>query len=137
MNRINRKIMLRATGEWVQHPRPYLKRLGNKRIRKEDLYEDSGPPHQSKKRDRTYRRPGLCPMCLDNIRHQYKHNRTKQHGSCKRCGAVKHGNLRCSHCRSKNMWVSQSTVRCKQCGMYHLHAPPNHALEPTRKRHVV
>jgi hypothetical protein len=37
MNRFNRKHMLHATAEWEKHSRPFLKRLGNQKLRREPI----------------------------------------------------------------------------------------------------
>jgi hypothetical protein len=113
---ITNKYKRNATGEWGKHPRPSLKRYGNKKLRKDDTFDEIEPKYKKKPRDKKFKRPRLCPICLDDIYVQYLGKAIKMHGTCKKCGAQKVGNRKCPQCKSKNVWKRENIYKCKQCG---------------------
>ena len=116
MNQITNKNKRNATGEWCQHPRSFLKRLGNKRLRKDSIEIEDIPKFFPGKKDTRFKQRKLCPFCLDDIHAQYLNSKLKRHGNCKKCGAKKNGSFSCSHCKSLNMWVREDLIMCKNCG---------------------
>lgn len=115
MNRITNKNKRNATGEWAQHPRPFMKRLGNAKLRKEPIDREERNRRWSKRKLKKFRQPRLCPFCLSNIFNQYIGATYKHHGSCKACGALKQGS-KCSHCKSQEVWRLGDKIKCKNCG---------------------
>lgn len=118
MQQITNKHKLKATGEWSKHPRPYLKRLGNKKLRREHILIDDRAISSPGKKDKRFKKPRLCPFCLDDIFLQYKETEIKQYGSCKKCFAVKTSLIACPYCRSREVWRKKTIFRCKNCGKF-------------------
>jgi len=116
MNQISNKHKKSATGEWCKHPRKYIKRMGNKSLRRTADFEKESLPVERKRKAKKYKRPRLCPFCLSDIPSQYLEIKVKQHGYCKKCCAVKIGDHRCRHCRKKTMWKQGNKMICKTCG---------------------
>ncbi len=116
MNRITNKHKLNSTGEWCKHPRPFLKRLGNSRLRKDVITPEESPAKWKSKKPRPFRSKSKCPFGLSNIYAQYKDQEIKQHGSCKNCGAIKQPARNCSHCKAKENWLCNGVIMCKNCG---------------------
>ena len=115
MNRISNKHKRNATGEWCKHPRRLLKKLGNSRLRALPL-EERYIVHKVKSVFKRYRLANLCPFCLSHIPKQWEQNTFKLHGSCKNCGAIKQGKVKCSKCHSTNVWLQHKNYMCKSCG---------------------
>lgn len=115
MNRITNKNKKKATGEWCKHPRPFLKRLGNARLRSEPI-DDQPPKHIKKKGFRKFKVANRCPFCLAHIPKQWTNSTFRHLGSCKECGATKQGKISCLKCSSENIWLKESTYMCKNCG---------------------
>lgn len=115
MNRISNKHKRHSIGEWCKHPRPFLKRLGNSRLRINPLDAESSK-YQKKKIFKRFTIANRCLFCLDYIPSQWKDSTFKHHGTCKNCGAVKQGDVSCSKCRSNNIWLQNTTYMCKRCG---------------------
>lgn len=115
MNRISNKHKKNATGEWCKHPRAFLKKLGNSRLRALP-FEEPPSTHKSKRIFRRYRIANLCPFCLTHIPKQWASNTFKHLGSCKNCGSIKQGNMHCRKCNSANMWLQHTNYMCKSCG---------------------
>lgn len=118
MNRINRKTMIHVTGEGGGHPRPFLKRIGNKKLRRQPIDDSANPPFRARAKNRSYNRDFTCPICLGNLKYQYKGAEFKHYGQCLVCGALKSGVYRCPYCRSRNIWIAKRDIRCKRCGKY-------------------
>jgi hypothetical protein len=118
MNRINRKTIIHATGEAGGHPRPYLKRVGNKKLRRQPICDSANPLFRARAKNRAHKRDFTCPICLGNLKHQYEFSEFKHYGQCLACGALKSGRYRCPHCRSRNIWIAKRDTRCKRCGKY-------------------
>ncbi|WP_141215627.1 hypothetical protein [Hahella sp. CCB-MM4] len=115
MNRITNKNKRNATGEWAQHPRPFIKKLGNAKLRKEPIETEEKSGRWGNKKVKKFRQPHLCPFCLANIHNQYIGAKFKLYGSCKACGAVKQG-TKCGHCKSRDIWLLGDNIMCKNCG---------------------
>ncbi|OZG73335.1 hypothetical protein BTA51_09885 [Hahella sp. CCB-MM4] len=94
----------------------FYKKLGNAKLRKEPVEIEEKSCRWSRKKNKRFRQPRLCPFCLANIHSQYIGAKIKHYGSCKACGAVKQG-ANCSHCKSKNIWRMDNKFKCKNCGM--------------------
>ena len=116
MNIISNKYKLNKTGEWAKHPRPFLKRLGNKRLRLEAQELEESPKYRKKAIYKKFRSDRFCPFCLANIFVQNLGLKTKRHGECKKCGAIKIGKRICPSCKGTNIWRSNKSFMCKRCG---------------------
>lgn len=116
MTLITNKYKRNATAEWAKHPRAYLKRISNKKLRKDHAFEDAEPIYKKKPRDKKFKRPRLCPMCLDDIYVQNIGRVVKLYGTCKKCGAQKIGHKKCPQCKSHNIWERDEQYKCKRCG---------------------
>jgi hypothetical protein len=116
MNRISNKHKRNATGEWCKHPRRFLKKLGNSRLRAAPLEELSLAGRKTNRPLKRYRSTNLCPFCLSHIPKQWERNTFKHYGSCKNCGAIKQGKIKCSKCHSIKVWLQCKSYMCKSCG---------------------
>ena len=83
MNRITNKQKRNSTGEWGKHPRPFLKRLGNSRLRLAPL-DELLVKHIKKRVLRKSMIANRCLFCLDHIPKQWAGSAFKHHGSCKK-----------------------------------------------------
>jgi hypothetical protein len=116
MTLVSNKYKRSKTGEWAKHPRPFLKRIGNKKLRRDELLDNDKVRYHKKAKYKKFRSRRLCPFCLDNIFAQNIGNTFKFHGTCKKCGSQKIGNKNCPFCKSDNIWKRKNEYMCKRCG---------------------
>lgn len=117
MKQITNRYKRYTTGEWAKHPRAYLKKLGNKKLRKLDIEADS-LRYRKQSQYKKFKAEKFCPFCFANIFAQNLNKEIKQLGECQKCHALKWNNIKCPHCKSDNVWKRDEMYRCKQCGKF-------------------
>jgi len=104
------------TGEWAKHPRPFLKKVGNKKLRRYEIEKDS-VIFRKKSRYKRFKPQKFCPFCYSNLVAQNLNQKIRHLGECKTCLSIK-STEKCPYCRSDNVWKIDKTYRCKRCGKF-------------------
>jgi len=110
-----------STGEWGKHPRKYLKRVGNKRLRSSesprsiDSLIKEVPQHKTRSTKNSKRkRSGICPVCLSKLEKNSKG--TRYWNFCITCGAAPDRDIKCPSCSTYRVWKGKQGAYCKGCG---------------------
>lgn len=115
MKQITNRYKRYTTGEWAKHPRAQLKKIGNKKLRKLDI-ENESVRFRKKSVYKKFKAEKFCPFCYANIFAQNLNREIKRLGECNKCHAKKWSGVKCPHCKSDNVWKKDELFRCKQCG---------------------
>lgn len=118
---ITGKHKQKSTGEWGKHPRRFLKRTGNKRLRSsesprsiESLFTEKSQHKPRSSKNSKRKRSGTCPVCLSRLEKNSKG--TRYWNFCKTCGATPDKKIKCPSCSTFRVWTGKQDAFCKGCG---------------------
>jgi predicted amidophosphoribosyltransferase len=120
-NQITGKQKKISTGEWGKHPRKFLKRVGNKRLRSSEsprsldaLFKEVPQSKIRNTRKSKRKRSGICPVCMNKLN---KNNKgTRYWKFCQNCGAAPVKDIKCPSCGTFRVWKGKMGAFCKGCG---------------------